>query len=112
MPKHHTVATPIFPVSELGAASDFYRSLGFEIVVYDRRYAFVVEDGTEILHLQVTSGRTGASAYLNVTDADARHARWQAVGANVTPVVDQEWGMREFELTGVSGNTLRVGTNF
>lgn len=105
-----TVVAPIFPVSNLGQASDFYKSLGFEVSPYDNSYAVVVEGGTEIVHLEV-SDRSPAVAYLNVPDVDARHTLWSSVGARLTPIADKEWDMREFELTDTSGNTLRVGSN-
>jgi uncharacterized glyoxalase superfamily protein PhnB len=50
-----------------------------------------------------------AGCYVIVPDVDDWHARLTAAGLPVTEPADQPWGMREFTLTDLSGNRLRIG---
>ena len=103
------------PVRDVTDAAGFYRALGFAVETYDDGYAWVTHAGREILHLARPDGfdrqANRAAAYFHVQDAAAWHAAWSAGGADVTPVVDQPWEMREFALTDPDGNRIRVGQN-
>lgn len=108
---------PILPVADVAATSDFYRSLGFEVVAYDDTYAWVRHCGWELFHLAAVDepGDSGAGAalYLHVADADAWRAGLVASGADVSigAVADMPWGMREFAVTDPGGNVIRIGHN-
>jgi predicted enzyme related to lactoylglutathione lyase len=110
------IAKPILPVNNMAKAAAFYRSLGFDVADYDPSYAWVEEDGEEIMHLRYAEGlnvaTNAASAYLHVQDADKWYARVTAVlGGKVAPVVNTPWQMREFTFADPSGNMIRVGQN-
>ena len=111
--RSHVGATPILPVAELGPAVAFYRTLGFEVVLYDAGYAWVSHDGHEILHLRLVPdldvGANSASCYLHVSDADALHVEWSAAGVDAGPLEDTPWGMREFAIRDPSRNIVRIG---
>ena len=52
-----------------------------------------------------------AGCYVITRDVDDWHARLVAAGLDVTPIVDQPWGMHEFTLTDPYGNNTRIGRN-
>lgn len=63
---------PIFPVRDLSASLNHYRSLGFTTRTYDEGYGFVELERVEI-HLGVVpegQASTPSSAYLFVEDSD------------------------------------------
>ena len=110
------LSRPILPVTDMSRAIEFYRALGFEVAAYDASYAWVREDGVELMHLRqvgVLDVVTNAtSAYLHVQDADTWYARIVAVlGGRVAPVTNMPWDMREFSFADPSGNMIRVGQN-
>ena len=45
-----------------------------------------------------------------VDDADAAHARARAAGAEVTEIVEQDYGSRDFTITDPDGNRWAIGT--
>jgi uncharacterized glyoxalase superfamily protein PhnB len=53
---------------------------------------------------------TACSLYLAVSDVDAHHARAEAAGAEVTPLVDQDYGSREYSARDLEGNHWHFGT--
>ena len=110
-------ARPILPVGDMARTSEFYRLLGFEVAEWDDGYAWVREDGEEVLQLRVVDGldlvANPSSAYLQVHDADRWYARIAgALGASgISPISNKPWDMREFSFTDPSGNLVRVGQN-
>ena len=69
-----------------------------------------------ILETEITFGLTLAAAnraagYFHVQDAAAWHLAWSDAEVEVSPLIDEPWGMREFTLHDPSGNKLRVGQN-
>jgi catechol 2,3-dioxygenase-like lactoylglutathione lyase family enzyme len=118
---------PIFKVTDMGAAVDFYSStLGFVVdFQYSAGqdgpfYAGLSLDGIQ-LHLSTFAGdgTRGTAAYLYVNDVDALFRRFLARGLrtperSASPVeagpVEQTWGMREVYVRDPDGNTLRLGT--
>ena len=115
LPRKKIVTKTIFPVHDMATAIAFYRGLGFEVEAYDDGYAWVRHRGDEVLHLALADGMTcaenRAAGYFHVQDARAWHAALADGPAELSPVVDQPWGMREFSFTDPSGNLLRVGQN-
>jgi catechol 2,3-dioxygenase-like lactoylglutathione lyase family enzyme len=109
------VVNPVLPVSDMDEAIAFYRMVGFEVTSYDATYAWVRTCGWEFLHLSLAEvPKPGpAGAYVHVDDPDTWHvAISTASGApEISDVVDQPWGMREFALTDPAGNVVRFGRN-
>lgn len=109
--------SPVIPVLDLDAALDRYRLLGFQAHAYGGadRYGFADRGGIS-LHLtewaEHDPKRTAAAIYLYVSDADALHAEWSAVGlpGRLTPPVDTEYGLREFAYVDPEGTLHRVGS--
>jgi uncharacterized glyoxalase superfamily protein PhnB len=117
---------PIVKVTDIQRAIDFYCStLGF---VHDFSYSASAEgpvyagisrDGHQ-LHLSTFAGDgvTGTAVYCYVDDIDALFRRLLAGGLKTpknseSPVeegpVNQSWGMREFYVRDLDGNTIRFG---
>lgn len=108
---------PILPVLDLDTALERYRRLGFEVEPYrgGEAYGFVERGGVS-LHLveweDHDPARTALQVYLYVSDADAIHAQWAAVGIEgrlVSPH-DTPYGLREFAYVDPDGNLHRVGS--
>ncbi|MGE3336154.1 MAG: bleomycin resistance protein [Rhodospirillaceae bacterium] len=120
-------AVPIFKVTDIHAALNFYCStLGFVLefkysVTPDGPvYVGVSLDGVRI-HLSTFAGNgaSGTAAYLHVDDVDGLFQTFlergfKTPGNPESPVeegpVDQTWGMREFYIRDPDGNTLCFGT--
>jgi hypothetical protein len=108
---------PVIPVLDLDAALERYHMLGFTARAYDgnERYGFVDRDGVA-LHLsewdEHDPTRTAAVVYLYVSDADAVHAEWAAIGiaGRLGEPHDTEYGLREFGYVDPDGTLHRVGS--
>lgn len=105
---------PVLPVDDIDAAAEWYGNLGFDVHRYDDGYAWVRHCGWEWLHLRRLDGPAvgGGGAYLHVDDADAWRAAMAAASggrAELGPLADMPWGLREFSFTDPSGNTVRIG---
>jgi DNA-binding MarR family transcriptional regulator len=115
--------SPIFGVSDLRAALAHYASLGFKTIAYEEgdEYGFANRDGTS-LHLAAhhdhgddgPAGHVhdGASAYLNVADADLLFQEWTrpGIGGTTSPVHSTDYQMREGSHTDPDGNLIRFGS--
>jgi uncharacterized glyoxalase superfamily protein PhnB len=111
-------AVPEIHVRKAAEAKEFYSDkLGFacanswrpDQTKEDPCYMSFVRDG---VWLQVASfkGVLGTVVYVYVDDVDALHAEFVAKGVqDISPVVDQTWGTREFAVTDPDQNTLRFG---
>ena len=110
-----TRVSPIFPVSDLGAALAYYRGLGFGARPWSGGgYGFITFDGVEI-HLGEepdpgTRADRRSAAYLFVEDADALARTWVAAGGDVRLPEDTEWGQHEGVLVDPDGNVIRFGS--
>jgi hypothetical protein len=107
-------STPILPVRDMVEAVAFYEAAGFDVRVYEGgSYAFVNHDDESVFDLgyedgfDVESNRAGC--YLIVPSPDEWHACLTSLGYPVTPLRDENYGMREFALTDPSGNHIRFG---
>jgi catechol 2,3-dioxygenase-like lactoylglutathione lyase family enzyme len=111
----HIVATAILPTHDIDETIEFYRGLGFTVDRFSDRYALVLLDGHENVHLEVHDTldveANRAAVYLNVPDVDEWHERLGGNGVDVGTVADEPWGMREFRVKDPWGNTIRIGTN-
>jgi catechol 2,3-dioxygenase-like lactoylglutathione lyase family enzyme len=112
-----TRVAPIVPVLDLDAALDRYRRLGFDVHEYEgpERYGFA-DRGSVSLHLTEWSEhdplRTASSVYFYVSDADALHAEWTALGLDgrFSQPLDRAYGLREFAYVDPDGTQHRVGS--
>lgn len=108
---------PIIPVLDLDAALERYRRLGFAARAYagPDRYGFVDRDDAS-LHLTEWADHdpltTASSVYLYVSDADALHAEWTAMGlgGRFTQPENTPYGLREFAYVDPDGTLHRVGS--
>jgi len=110
------ISTPTLPVADMAEAVAFYRLAGFDVRDYEGGgFAFVTHDDESVFDLDLIDGldRTAnpAGCYVIVPGVDAWHARLRELHAQVTPVQDEPWGMREFTLTDPSGNRIRFGAS-
>ena len=107
------MAIPILPVRDLAEASDLWTRAGLTVEPYDAGYAFVLDDGCEVVHLAlhaaVDPATNPSSCYIHVDDVRGWHDRLADAGLPVTPVRDEPWGMTEFSVRDPSGNLVRVG---
>lgn len=112
-----TSVAPIFPVTDLRAALDHYRRLGFQVRAYAKGddYGFAERDDVAI-HLTYQPESyyhlgAIAVAYLFVDDADALYAEWSqpGVGGQTQPPGDMPWRVREGTHTDPDGNVIRYG---
>ncbi len=99
------------PASDMPASIEFYRLLGFTLIVRSPHYArLVAPDGGATLSLHFTLEKSGGAApviYFECDDLDAQHAR--LVAANVAfdlAPTDQTWLWREAHLRDPHGNAL------
>ena len=110
---------PIFPVSDVRAALDHYRSLGFRVAPYEdgAGYGFAERGG---VHLHFTYRPAShypedgiAVAYLTVEDAAALWTAWSqpGVAGRTEPPADMPWGMHEGTHTDPDGNVIRYGSS-
>jgi catechol 2,3-dioxygenase-like lactoylglutathione lyase family enzyme len=113
-----TSIAPIVPVSNLDAALERYRRLGFDVRAYQGpdRYGFV-DRGAVSIHVGELAGhdplRTAVSVYLYVSDADALYEEWlqlENLDGHLHPPQDTPWGMREFVYADPDGTLHRIGS--
>ena len=114
-------AIPVLPSRDLDETVAFWGLLGFELVFEQEQpdpYAILAWRDAE-LHFHGRPGgdpaTDGARCYLRVPDADVVHRSWSTLGLaaagipRLSAIVDQPWGMREFEVVDPNGNLVRVG---
>jgi catechol 2,3-dioxygenase-like lactoylglutathione lyase family enzyme len=100
------------PALDLAAATLFYQSLGFRLIVDSRpRYVrFECPEGEATLSLELApEGRTGPGpvVYFECENLDDTVARLTAAGVSFeTPPTDQPWLWREARLRDPAGNPL------
>lgn len=106
---------PVVPVRDLDRAQQVVESLGLQVQRWDAGYAWVLHDGSEVLHLKVVTDLDPASnhaeVYVFVDDVEQWHDRFVGAGLDPGPVASRPWGMREFGVTDHDGNHLRFGRN-
>ncbi len=111
-------AVPILLTTDVAAALDRYRALGFTATAYGEPpyiYGFL-EFGAAHFHLTVADhidpATSNIMAYLYVTDADAIHERWttSGVGGSFHSPTDTPYGLREGAYVDPDGNFIRYGS--
>lgn len=105
-------AAPILPAVNYNKSLAFFKSLGFDIMEYDK-YAVMRLGGADI-HLQATKDRSQSEnsvCYLYVNNVDIFYSVAMARGAtSVEAPAEREWGSRECAIVEPSGILLRIGT--
>lgn len=107
---------PIVNVTDLDAAMDRYRRLGFVLEVDEGGGYGFADRGAVSLHLAESDGadpeRGGSVVYIYVSDADALHAEWSAAGVEgrFMGPHNTPYGLREFVFTDPDGTVHKVGS--
>ena len=94
-------------------AVQFCEAAGFDVRRYDDGFAFVTLGDQSVFDLDLIPGMDPATnhagCYIVTGDVDGWHGRLVAAGLPASAIEDEPWGMREFTLTGPSGNNIRIG---
>jgi predicted enzyme related to lactoylglutathione lyase len=103
------ISTPTLPVADMAEAVAFYEAAGFHVRLYEGGgFAVVTHDDESVFDLDLIEGldpaANAAGCYVNAPDVEDWHARFSALGANVTGLEVTPWGMREVRLIDPSGN--------
>jgi predicted enzyme related to lactoylglutathione lyase len=105
-----SAAMPILPVRDLARTEAFYLLLGFSVTFRHPDYLIMRAEPVEI-HFGREPDPVPASCYLDTPDA---RQVWNRLRSNdlqgLGPIVDFDYGMREFVITDPDGNHLRVGS--
>lgn len=113
-------AVPEIPVSNMGAALDYYRNcLGFNVDWGDNDEGISgISHGQCRMFLTDSAFREGRAnsppvvTWLNLDSkaaVDAQYAEWQASGAKITaPPESKPWLLHEFTVADLDGNVFRV----
>jgi uncharacterized glyoxalase superfamily protein PhnB len=116
-------ATPVLLVRDVVKAAAYYTDkLGFTVERFwgdPPTFTIARRDGVSVMLNQVGAGdafRANGdydgrfSVYLDVSNADALHAEFQAKGADIVcPPEDQPYLMREFQVRDLDGHLLGCG---
>jgi len=118
MPEHAMVkarltdATPVLASLDFDETLEFYGRLGFSLRVRTPDLLILQRDGISI-HFWLCPDRhisENTSAYLATADADALYAEFaKGVHKGLRAPETRPWGIREFFLTDLHGNQLRIG---
>lgn len=100
------------PVSDIPRSRDFYRGLGFRLLVDSPHYCrFLAPEGETTFSIHVTADpvRPGAVIYLECEDVDAACRALQARGVDFDyPPRDESWLWREALLHDPDGHPIKL----
>lgn len=97
------------------AAVEYYRDvLGFQINHQQDDLGVMDRDAITVLLIRRTEQHSGIGSFsVYVEDADALYEESQGKGANVLgPPVSHPWGLRDFRITDLEGNTITFAQTF
>lgn len=100
---------PIIYCSSIAEAKAFWEKLEWNIIVEMPNYLIVGHSNLDF-HYSNELPKTVSNVYLEPSDVDAVHASYKAKGIEVTELVDQPYGMREFNLVDPFGNHFGFGS--
>ena len=107
---------PILDVADVRASADFYGKLGFDCHGFwgeDPIDFAIVQRGDVTIGLHWAGGPApklrGWSAYIYVDDIEALHSELTAEGLEPSPICDQEYGCRDFDVTDPDGHDIAFG---
>jgi hypothetical protein len=108
---------PVVPVTNVKAALERYRRLGFTVRAYGHGTGYDFADRENVsIHLREWDEhdptRTASVIYLYVTDAEAVRKEWLAAGVEgrFSEVRQTEYGLDEFAFVDPDGTLHRVGS--
>jgi uncharacterized glyoxalase superfamily protein PhnB len=100
-------------VSDLARSKKFYgETLGWKLNTDEKEVAgFAFGNSYLVIHSSGKKPASGASFYVEaqVEDVNAEHARLKKLGVEVTALVDQHWGERNFSFKDPDGHTWFYG---
>ncbi|MEL6202376.1 MAG: VOC family protein [Pseudomonadota bacterium] len=107
-------ALPVLPTLNIRETIQFYQGeLGFDAMVFGDEHYLIVRRGEIKLHFWLTTRRDfceNSSVYIRGDAIDALHAEFSLrEDIKIMPLMDREWGMREFYVNDPHGNLLRFG---
>jgi catechol 2,3-dioxygenase-like lactoylglutathione lyase family enzyme len=109
-------AVPTLPMHDPAETRAFYEKLGF-ICAHDQpppdSFLFMIRDGVQLQFFEAP-GIDGTirdhTCYIYVDDLHAWHRSFAAAKVGtVHPIEQKPWGVPEFVLVDINGNTIRVG---
>ena len=108
------LAIPVLTCDDVAAAVVHYRDvLGFHVDHQQENLGVMDRDHVRVLLAPRGTGAGGGSAYFYVRDADTLHAELASHGARVQgEPVSHPWGLRDFEVLDLDGNSLTFGEPF
>ena len=106
---------PTLPARSIDDTVAYYERLGFHTVARypgEQEYAIVRRDDAELhfYEFPVDPEQNLAGCYLRIADAAALFEEWQGVEDTVQPLIDTDYGLREFAVSDPNGNLLRIGS--
>jgi catechol 2,3-dioxygenase-like lactoylglutathione lyase family enzyme len=113
-------AIPTLPCRSVGAATEFYRRLGFEGGAHQNNsdYAIFTRDALELhffTHRELVPAESSAGCYIRVLDVEDIYNAWSTIGLprsgipRMGQLENKPWGLREFAMVDPDGNLLRIG---
>jgi hypothetical protein len=103
-------AIPVLPSSDLGRTAAFYAPVGFTESERPDGY-LLLHSGAVELHFAHDDAVTPAGCFVHVADAVKLWKQLRHLGVDgVGPIVEQDYGLREFVLTDPDGNHVRIGS--
>lgn len=100
---------PIIYCSSITEAKAFWENLDWNIAAEMPNYLIVAHSGIDF-HYSNELPQTVSNVYLEPNDVDTLHASYKAKGVEVTDLVNQPYGMREFNLVDPFGNHFGFGS--
>ena len=109
-------AMPVLNVSDVRASAAFYERAGVSCHGFwgeDPVDFAIVQRGDVTIGLHYADGPVpsarGWSAYLYVSDIEALHEELTGEGLNPSPICDQPYGCRDFDITDPDGHDVAFG---
>jgi len=105
---------PVLPSLDLDETINFYAKLGFKVwSQHDGDYAIIASESREIhffLMGNLVPSDSFFGCYWRVDDAVGLYNQYAAAGlADLHPIEDKPWGMKEFAIIDPHGNLIRIG---
>jgi uncharacterized glyoxalase superfamily protein PhnB len=100
---------PIIYCSSIADAKAFWENLGWNIVVEMPNYLIVGHSNLDF-HYSNEIPQTVSMVYLEPENVDAVHAEYHAKGIEVSELINQPYGMREFNMVDPFGNHFGFGS--
>jgi uncharacterized glyoxalase superfamily protein PhnB len=107
----------VLAVHDVEKVSQFFVSLGFEVMSRPPGWVFVEKDNCMVMLGEcpdaARAGDLGDHSYfgyLRVDDADSYYQQLVAGGVEIiSPIMDKPWGMREFGVVSPEGHRIMIG---